>query len=47
MDSERLQDSQAIFLIEVMSQFRGRRSAKSLSSRFVKTYQNVGSWVSC
>lgn len=40
VDSERLQDSQAIFLIEVMSQFRGRRSAKSLSSRFVKTYQN-------
>lgn len=39
MEPERLMDYQAIFLIEYLSQFRSRRSAKVLSAHFEKVYQ--------
>ncbi|KAF2683033.1 hypothetical protein K458DRAFT_390311 [Lentithecium fluviatile CBS 122367] len=37
-ESDRLCDSQAIFLIEVLSQYRARRASKSLSTRFETMY---------
>jgi hypothetical protein len=41
-EPERLCDFQAMFLIEVLSQYRARRAAKVLSSRFDKVYHKVG-----
>lgn len=38
----RLCDYQAMFLIEVLSQYRARRGAQVLSSRFDKVYHKVG-----
>lgn len=40
-EDERLCDWQASFLIEVLSQYRARRAAKNLSSRFETMYQKV------
>ncbi|EDU45084.1 conserved hypothetical protein [Pyrenophora tritici-repentis Pt-1C-BFP] len=40
-DPERLCDFQAMFLIEVFSQYRARRSGKLLSSRFDKVYHKA------
>ncbi|KAL1610089.1 hypothetical protein SLS60_001754 [Paraconiothyrium brasiliense] len=40
-EAERVCDSQALFLIEVMSQYRARRAAKALSSRFETLYQKL------
>ncbi|KAI8930793.1 hypothetical protein NX059_011817 [Plenodomus lindquistii] len=40
-EPERLQDYQASFIIEVISQFRSRRSAKVLTSRFLKVYSKA------
>lgn len=41
-EPDRLCDFQAIFLIEVLSQYRARRAAKFLSARFDKVYHKVG-----
>ncbi len=38
---DRLCDYQALFLIEVLSQYRARRAAKILSSHFEKVYHKV------
>jgi hypothetical protein len=40
-EPDRLCDFQAMFLIEVLSQYRSRRAAKVLSSRFDKVYHKV------
>lgn len=40
-EPERLCDYQGLFLIEVLSQYRARRAAKSLSARFEYLYQRV------
>ncbi|KAF1941108.1 hypothetical protein EJ02DRAFT_512628 [Clathrospora elynae] len=40
-EPDRLCDFQAIFLIEVLSQYRARRAAKVLSSRFDKVYHRA------
>lgn len=40
-ESERVCDWQALFLVEVMSQYRARRAAMTLSSRFETLYQKV------
>ena len=40
-EPERLCDYQALFLVEVMSQYRARRAAKTLSPRFEKVYRKV------
>lgn len=40
-EDERLCDWQASFLIEVLSQYRARRAAKTLSSRFENMYHKV------
>ncbi|KAF2273075.1 uncharacterized protein EI97DRAFT_461334 [Westerdykella ornata] len=41
-DPDRPCDHQAVFLIEVFSQYRARRTAKTLSPRFQRLYQRVG-----
>ena len=41
-EPDRLCDYQAMFLIEVHSQYRARRAATTLSSRFEKVYHKVG-----
>jgi hypothetical protein len=38
---DRLCDHQAVFLVEVLSQYRARRAAKTLSSRFGTLYLKV------
>jgi hypothetical protein len=43
VEPERLCDHQAVFLVEVMSQYRARRAAKTLSPRFGTLYHKVGS----
>lgn len=40
-EPERLCDKQALFLVEVLSQYRSRRAAKTLSNRFEDLYQKV------
>jgi hypothetical protein len=40
-EPERLCDWQALFLVEVLSQYRARRAAKTLSPRFESLYQKV------
>jgi hypothetical protein len=40
-EPERTCDYQALFLIEVLSQYRARRAAKTLSTRFEGLYQKV------
>jgi hypothetical protein len=40
-DAERLCDYQALFLVEVLSQYRARRAATTLSTRFGRLYQKV------
>lgn len=40
-EADRLCDFQAMFLVEVMSQYRARRAGKVLSSRFEKVYHRV------
>jgi hypothetical protein len=40
-EPERLCDYQALFLVEVLSQYRARRAALSLSTRFESLYQKV------
>ncbi|PSN72392.1 hypothetical protein BS50DRAFT_484447 [Corynespora cassiicola Philippines] len=40
-EPERLADYQALFLIEVLSQYRARRAAKSLSTRFEGLYHQL------
>jgi hypothetical protein len=40
-EADRLCDDQAVFLIEVLSQYRARRAAKTLSPRFGTLYQKV------
>ncbi|KNG51749.1 c2h2 finger domain-containing protein [Stemphylium lycopersici] len=45
-EPDRLCDFQAIFLIEVLSQYRARRAAKFLSARFDKVYHKLGEIVS-
>jgi hypothetical protein len=40
-EADRLCDGQAVFLIEVLSQYRARRAAKTLSARFGMLYQKV------
>lgn len=40
-EPDRLCDYQAMFLLEFLSQYRARRAAKVLSSRFVKTYHKA------
>ncbi|KAJ4299425.1 hypothetical protein N0V90_004670 [Kalmusia sp. IMI 367209] len=40
-EADRVCDWQALFLIEVLSQFRARRAAKTLSSRFETLYQKL------
>lgn len=40
-EADRVSDWQALFLIEVLSQYRARRAAKTLSSRFETLYQKV------
>ena len=42
VEPERLSDQQALILIEVLSQYRARRAAKTLSTRFDALYQKVG-----
>lgn len=41
IEPDRLCDYQAIFLIEVLSQYRARRAAKTLSPRFGTLYHKV------
>lgn len=41
VEPERLCDKQALFLVEVLSQYRSRRAAKTLSNRFEDLYQKV------
>ena len=41
-EADRLCDWQALFLIEVLSQYRARRASKSLSTRFETMYHEVG-----
>ena len=41
-EPDRLCDYQAMFLIEVHSQYRARRAAKTLSTHFEKVYRKVG-----
>lgn len=43
--TDRLCDYQAMFLVELLSQYGARRAAKVLSSRFKKTYYKVSSFV--
>lgn len=40
-EEERIVDFQAIFLVEVLSQYRSRRAAKTLSPRFGTVYHQV------
>jgi hypothetical protein len=40
-ETDRICDYQAVFLIEVLSQYRARRAAKSLSPRFGTLYHKV------
>lgn len=40
-EPERLCDYQALFLVEVLSQYRARRAAKTLSTRFEGLYRKV------
>jgi hypothetical protein len=40
-EPDRLCDCQAVFLVEVLSQYRARRAAKTLSPRFGTLYQKV------
>lgn len=42
-EADRVCDLQALFLVEVLSQYRARRAAKALSSRFEALYQKVQS----
>ncbi|KAF2791586.1 hypothetical protein K505DRAFT_339452 [Melanomma pulvis-pyrius CBS 109.77] len=41
VEPERLCDQQALFLVEVLSQYRARRAAKTLSTRFEGLYQKL------
>jgi hypothetical protein len=43
VEVDRLCDDQAVFLIEVLSQYRARRAAKVLSPRFGTLYRKVRS----
>ncbi|KAF1972679.1 hypothetical protein BU23DRAFT_155949 [Bimuria novae-zelandiae CBS 107.79] len=40
-EADRICDWQALFLVEVLSQYRARRAAKTLSSRFETLYQKL------
>lgn len=40
-EDERLCDHQALFLLEVLSQYRARRAANALSTRFEGLYLRV------
>jgi hypothetical protein len=41
-EPERLCDFQAIFLVEIFSQYRARRCSRMLSTRFETMYLKVG-----
>lgn len=41
VEPDRTCDQQAVFLVEVLSQYRARRAAKTLSARFGTLYQKV------
>jgi hypothetical protein len=40
-EQDRICDQQAVFLVEVLSQYRARRAAKTLSTRFGTLYHKV------
>jgi hypothetical protein len=40
-EADRICDHQAVFLIEVLSQYRARRAAMTLSPRFGTVYHKV------